>query len=355
MRVLTGIAGFALLAIVVADAFQTVIVARHAQKLPRMTRLFYRLSWIPVASIAQLVGSAARRERFLGVYGPLSLLVLLVLWAVGLIVPFALLQWSADLRLADGSSSFANDLYFSATTFFTLGLHEPQNLASKYLMVLEAGFGFSFLGLVIGYLPVLYQSFSSRELRILLLDARAGSPPSALEFLLRRGNDPEKLEERLREWEEWSLDLLQTHLSYPMLAYYRSQHANQSWLAALVAVIDVSALVMVGAEEDLKRQAAFTFAAGRHALGHTASLFEMRPRHPKDRLPEKEFARLCDAIAAGHTPLRPERLSEAELRKLRAMYEPYAHGLAVYLVMTLPPWIPREVASDNWQVASWDR
>jgi hypothetical protein len=78
-------------------------------------------------------------------------------------------------------------------------------------------------------------------LRILLLDARAGSPPSTAELLLRRGSDPEKLEQRLADWEEWALDLLQTHLSYPMLAYYRSLHANQSWLAALTVVADVSA------------------------------------------------------------------------------------------------------------------
>lgn len=144
-------------------------------------------------------------------------------------------------------------------------------------MVLEAGFGFSFLGLVIGYLPVLYQAVSDRELRISLLDARAGSPPSAIEFLLRRGSDPEKLEQRLADWEEWALDLLQTHLSYPMLAYYRSQHANQSWLGALTVVIDISALVMLGSDNDLKRQAEFTFTAGRHALIHIASVFSTRP------------------------------------------------------------------------------
>jgi hypothetical protein len=129
-------------------------------------------------------------------------------------------------------------VYFSAATFFTLGAGEPGNPASRYLMVLEAGFGYSFLGLVIGYLPVLYQSFSERELRILLLDARAGTPPTAAQFVLRRGSDPARLEKRLAEWEEWALDLLQDHLSYPMLAFYRSQHANQSWLAALTAVAD---------------------------------------------------------------------------------------------------------------------
>lgn len=323
MHLIAGFLGLAVLAAAVSDAFQTVVVARHVHKLPAITRTFYRITWAPLVASARLMRSSPRRARYLGIYGPLSLLLLLNLWAISLIAAFALLQWSVGLDRAGGRSTLADDIYFSAGTFFTLGSGEPQNLASKYLMVLEAGFGFTFLGLVIGYLPVLYQSFSSRELRILLLDARAGSPPSAVQFVLRRGSNPAKLEGRLEEWEEWALDLLQNHLSYPMLAYYRSQHPNQSWLAALTTVVDVSALAMLTADDDLKRQAHFTFAAGRHALVHTASLFRARPRAiPRNRLGANEFARLHAAIAGAQTPLHAERLVEAELGELRSAYEP---------------------------------
>src|SRR6516225_10737729 len=248
MHVAAGVLGLALIAFAVADAFQTVVVARHVWRLSELTRIFYRLTWTPFAALVRLLGSERRRDRYLGVYGPLSLLLLLGLWGASLIAAFALLQWSIDLQHDGVPLIFADDIYFSAATFFTLGAGEPGNLASKYLMVLEAGFGFSFLGLVIGYLPVLYQSFSSRELRILLLDARAGSPPSAAQFLLRKGKDSQNLEQRLADWEEWALDLLHSHLSYPMLAYYRSQHTNQSWLAALTAIMDVSALLSLASE-----------------------------------------------------------------------------------------------------------
>jgi hypothetical protein len=191
-------------------------------------------------------------------------------------------------------------------------------------------------------------------LRILLLDARAGSPPSAAELLLRRGNDPEKFEERLADWEEWALDLLQTHLSYPMLAYYRSQHANQSWLAALTVVLDVSAFVAVDAEGDLQRQAQFTFAAGRHALVHTTSVFRRQPCHPKkDRLPSEDFSRLCGTLSAGSALVQPDRIPAPELARLREMYEPYAASLGAYFLMALPPWLPSETAAENWQMASW--
>jgi hypothetical protein len=282
-------------------------------------------------------------------------MALLVLWALGLIVAFAFLQWSAGLQLDGVFSDFANDLYFSGGSFFTVGGGEPRNAVSKALTVIEAGFGFSFLGLVIGSLPVLYQSFASREIRIMLLDARAGSPPSAAQFFLRRGESPESVGQRLADWEEWALDLLHGHLSYPMLAYYRSQHANQSWLAALTTIVDVSALLMIAADGDLKRQAEFTFAAGRHALVHTASIFRVRPLHSyKGRLPKQELSRLCSALSARPTALQVESISETELGKLRAMYEPYAVALGRYFLMDLPPWIPSGLTSDNWQIASWE-
>jgi len=355
MRILTGIFGFILLALVLADALQTVIVARHAHNIAWLTSVFYRLSWSLFRAAAGCIASKARRERYLGVYGPFSLLMLLSLWALGFIAAFAILQWSARFQLDGAQSSFGDDIYLSAAAFFTLGSAEVSNLLSKYLVVLEAGFGFSFLGLVIGYLPVLYQSFSSRELRIMLLDARAGSPPSAAQFLLRRGSDPDRLEERLADWEEWALDLLHCHLSYPMLAYYRSQHANQSWLAALTTIVDVSALVSLASEHDLKRQAEFTFAAGRHALVHTASVFRARPSQPhEDRLPTEELSRLHAVLSTGQAPLHLERISESELQELRAMYEPHANALAAYFLMSLPPWIPSALTSDNWRVASWE-
>jgi hypothetical protein len=136
-----------------------------------------------------------------------------------------------------------------------------------------------------------------------------------------------------------------------MLAYYRSQHTNQSWLAALTAIMDVSALLSLASEDDLKRQAEFTFAAGRHALVHTAFIFRMQPLHRhKDRLPPQEFSRLCAALFTGHAPLHSKAISETELQKLRDMYEPYAMALATHFLMDLPLWVPSELTADNWQI-----
>ena len=138
----------------------------------------------------------------------------------------------------------------SGVTFFTLGYGDvvPHTGAARFMSVLEAGTGIGFIAVVIGYLPVLYQLFSRREAHVIQLDARAGSPPTATTMLSRHAEcgGLDKLDDLLREWEVWGSDLLESHLSYPMLVYYRSQHDNQSWLAALTAVMDSCALILVG-------------------------------------------------------------------------------------------------------------
>ena len=135
-------------------------------------------------------------------------------------------------------------LYVSATNFTTLGLGDftPRTDLARFLTVLEAGTGFGFLAIVISYLPILYQSFSRRETLISVLDEWAGSPPSAGELYRRvvEAGATDELRPLLDRWEEWTAELLESHLSYQVLSYFRSQHENQSWLAALTAIMDLA-------------------------------------------------------------------------------------------------------------------
>ena len=210
--------------------------------------------------------------------------MLLALWAVGIILAFGALQWGAgSVRMVNGTPpGFLDDLYFSGSTFFTLGLGDavPRVDLAKVMTVTEAGLGFAFLAIVIGYLPVIYQAFSRREIAISMLDARAGSPPAAVELLWRQRDDAERrgLGQLLVEWERWAAEVLESHLSYPVLAYFRSQHGNQSWLAALTTVLDTSALTMVSVEGWCARQARLTFAMARHAVGTR----RRRSGHPRN-------------------------------------------------------------------------
>src|SRR2546430_1298987 len=263
--------GVAIFLIVLWDAFEAIILPRRVTRKFRLARLFYRSTWKTWRFVICLIPKPKTREALLGFYGPLSLLVLVGVWAVGLVLGFGLMQYGAGsaVSMTGSQSSFLTDIYLSGTTFFTLGLGDviPRSGLARVLVVTEAGFGFGFLAAVIGYLPFIYGSFSKREVNISLLDARAGTPPTAGE-LLRRHAYPgggEVLRLLFKDWEFWAAELMESHLSYPVLAFFRSQHDNQSWIAALTAILDGCALVKVAITDTCRRQAELTFAIARHA------------------------------------------------------------------------------------------
>jgi ion channel len=358
VRLLAGLLGFALLALVLRDAFETIILPRRITREFRLTTLFYRASWRCWRGVSVRVAGRFR-ENSLAWYGPFSLLMLLAFWALSMVVAFGLLHWAGGSALSTTGHApgLLDDLYFSGTTFVTLGLGDmaPLSTFGKVLTVTEAGLGFAFLAITIGYLPIIYQAFSRREIAISMLDARAGSPPSAGELLLRHGGDAEHchLAQLLGEWERWSAEVLESHLSYPVLAYFRSQHWNQSWLAALTMVLDTSAVVMQGCEGRCVQQAHLTFAMARHAVVDLAQVFSARqPMNLEERLPEADFARLVEQIGkAGVSFVHPD--ARIRLARVRALYEPYVTALSRHLELPLPAWIRRSERPDNWESAPW--
>jgi len=215
--------------------------------------------------------------------------------------------------------------------------------------------GFGFLAIIVGYLPVIYQSFSRREVIISMLDARAGSPPNAAQLLTRNAENhtSDGLTPLLRDWEHWSAELLESHLSYPVLAYFRSQHDNQSWLGALTTILDACALVTAGLKGCSLNQARLTFAIARHAVVDLAQVFNTRPEFDRvNRLSPEELERLNAALRAAG--LDPDDPKGERLARLRRMYEPYVDALARHLQMELPPWILQTSKKDNWQTTAWE-
>jgi len=359
--------GAAILWVVLLDAFETVVLPRRVLRNFRLTAYFYRRTWIPWRKIASRIKPASRQQNFLGYFGPLSLILLLGFWAAGLIFGFALIQYGigGHEQLSGERLNFGKILYHSGETFFTLGYGDivPTSGGARALSVLEAGMGFAFLGVVIGYIPVVYSSFSRREIQISMLDARAGSPPAAVELLVRlagRTEDPGMdqlvMDEVLRDWERWSAELLESQISYPVLAFFRSQHSNQSWVGALTTMLDVTSLLLTGIEGVHPGQAKLTFAMARHAAVDLAQVVNARydPTAP-DRLTDAEYETLRAALAAAGLKLRNDEYGRDKLAKLRSMYEPYVHSTARNLMLNLPPWKHPEKTRDNWQAGPWDR
>ena len=358
--ILPAIIGLLIVTVVLWDAFETIILPRRVARWFRLTRMFYLSTWIPWKGLARKIHSPRIRESFISYFGPLSLLCLFVVWAAALIFGFAFMYYGAAAHTDTTQPSFSTLLYMSGTTFFTLGLGDvvPHTAGERRLAVFEGGLGFGFLALVISYLPVIYQAFSRREVNIVLLDARAGSPPTAAE-LLRRHTGPggiDALQRLLRDWERWSAELLESHISYPVVSYFRSQHCNESWLGALTAILDTSAFLIASVDNACSRQARLTFAMCRHTVVDLAQVFYATPRETSsDRLPTSELKRLRSSLTESGYSLLEGAEADEKLIKLRGMYEPYINALASYLYVDLPPWILAKEAADNWKTSAWGR
>ncbi len=365
--VVATIFGFVILCVVLLDAFETVVLPRRVTRHFRLTAWFYRRTWVPWRNIARRIQTVSRQQNFLGYFGPLLLFLLLGFWAAGLILSFALMQYGfgEHLQLGNEPLTFGRLLYQSGQTFFTLGYGDilPTSGASRALAVLEAGMGFAFLGVVIGYIPVVYSSFSRREIQISMLDSRAGSPPTAAELLVRLAGNTDGpaieqpvLDQVLRDWERWSAELLESHISYPVLSFFRSQHSNQSWLGALTTMLDVTSLILTGIEGVHPGQAKLTFAMARHAAVDLAQVVNARydPQAP-ERFSAADFENLRNTLEDAGLKLRTDEYGREKLARLRSMYEPYVHSTARNLMLNLPPWKHPQKLRDNWQAGPWDR
>ncbi len=367
MQLLALVLGLGCCLTVVLDALQTIILPRRPTGRVRLTSLFYRLTWTPLVWTAEHIRSRRTQERMYGVFGPASLLLLLICWASMLVLGFALLYFGLGTPFTDALNQHASflarvrtDIYASGTTLFTLGLGDvtPQTHLTRALVVIEAGSGLAFVALVIGYLPVLYQAFSRREISVAMLDGRAGSPPTATELLRRHGHEggDRDLARLLEEWERWAAEILETHISYPILCYYRSQHDNQSWLSALVTVLDACALLITTIEGPVARQAQLTFAMGRHALLDLGHVFHLEKAGEvliedcaNDRLPRKLFNQLCGELGDMHMRLCGDPAARERLIAIRSLYEPHAQTISTYLRMPLPLWVPEPKKNDPWK------
>jgi len=360
--VLAGALGVALIGGVLLEVFETIVLPRRVTRPWRLTRLLYQSTWTPWQRLVGLRKTAKDRENLLSAYGPLAVFLLLGAWVTLLVVGFALLQWAngSALSTTGEKPTFWVDLYFSATTFLTLGLGDvtprPLGLA-RGLTAVEAVGGFGVLALVIGYVPALYGALARREVAVSMLDERAGSPPSAGELLRRYAEDDawDALDAYLRDWETWAAELMESHLSYPLLAYFRSQHDNQSWLAALTTILDACALVLAGLP-DLprhRRQARLTYAMAWHAAVDLAQTLMAEPS-PPEPAPDG-LARLHDGLAAQGMRLSDDAELLDQLCELHDAYEPYVNALSARLALPLPPWASPPDVRENWRATAWRR
>ena len=340
--------------LVLQDAFEVMLLPRRVQRRARLAVLYFRATWQGCSRLASRLRPRRGREAVLSHFGALSMLGLFAAWAIGLILGFGMLDWALETgaKASARGTSLSDQIYMSGVTFFTLGYGDvvPHTGVTRLLAVMEAGAGLGFIALVIGYLPLIHQLFSSREVLVIQLDSRAGSPPTAAGLLCKHAGAQAELDDFLKAWEVWGAQLLEGHLSYPVLAYYRSQHDNQSWLAALTAVTDCCALILVGIDGARVFQARMTFEVMRQVAVEMARSFRIAPSRFSggNRLSPEAVQELRAVLAeAGVTMAASDEAIEA-LGALRATYEPLLDGLSRHLLLPLPQWIPDDDAAAHW-------
>ena len=263
------------------------------------------------------------------------------MWVFGLVVGFACLQWA-------GGGGFSLDA--SAGTFVSASF-EHVGAWHRAIGLLKAATAVGVLFTVIGYLPSVYSAYSLREIAISRLSTRAGAPSSAAGLLLVNGWD--ELDATLKEAERWATEMMETHLADPLLAYYRSQHIGQSWLSALTAIVDTSAVVLAAAEDGAAgtRSAELTFKVGRHALADLAHQLADGATGAERELTAEVAAELRGLVEPSGPPLVPVGECRERLERLRLEYEPNAVKLASQLALRLPPWRPDEKALERRKLA----
>ena len=335
MRVLAGVVGVGLIGLMLGEFFVAFLLPRRVRRDPRIARGLNRLLWQPWRALARRLAPATA-DTMLGLFGPLALLVQLAVWALGLMIGYGLLEWAV------AGGTFSDRILSSSGLFLSAG-SSSGSAGLRTVELLEAATGVGVLFVVIGYMPSVYSAFSRRETAVSQLSTRGGSPPAAGVLLHRAAGREQwrELERDLQNWEEWAAELMETHLSYPLLAFYRSQHVNQSWLAALTAMVDVAAFIKATAPEGGLDASEVTYGIGRHALADLAHQFRL-DSVPVDRLSDDDFDDLFEIVERSTVANIDRETARTRLHKLREEYEPNAQALAEFLALDLPPWFPRE-------------
>ena len=342
MEVAEGLLGLALIAAVLWDVFQTVVVPRPSPGRFRIARNLTKVSWRMTRAVALRSGDSRRRDGILGVFAPASVLLLLVAWVVTLLLGYGLLVYALRDELQPPPTTLAEAIYAAGTALFTIGFGDfvPTGTAARMISLVAAGTGLGIVALVITYLFSLYGAFQRREVLVVTLDSRAGAPPSGVALLetYARLDLVHELPDLFASWEVWAAEVLDSHVAYPILGFFRSSHDNESWVSSIGAVLDAATLVLTTVEGVPRGHAQMMAAMGEHLVEDVAQIvgFENEPGAGIARMEFDEARQRL--VTAGYS------LSEADLSwrlfgARRSHYAARLNLLAEFWVSPPSQWI----------------
>jgi len=337
-----GLIGVLFVGAVLWDVFQTVVVPRPSPGRFRIARNLTRFSWRIVRALALRMGSSRRRDGMTGAFAPFMVLLLLVAWVLTLLVGFGLIDFALRDEIAPPPASISEAVYAAGTALFTIGFGDyvPTGTLARIVSLVAAGSGLGIVALVVTYLFMLYGGFQRREVQVVTLDARAGAPASGvnlLETYSRLGLVAE-LPELFATWETWAAEVLDSHVAYPILNYFRSSHDNESWVGSCGAVLDAATLVLTTIEGVPRGHAEMFTAMGEHLVEDVGHLFHFE-NQPGAGIARMEFEEARFRLAkAGYALADSDRAWPAFVAR-RGHYAARLKLLAAWILSPPSQWI----------------
>lgn len=347
MSVLDGVEialGALILLATLYDVFQSVVMPRPAVGRLRVSPELISQSWRAWRGVAQRPRKLQTREAALAAFAPFMIVALLVLWGFLLILGYALVFSGLHSGLQPQPASFGETLYFSTGRMLAFGVDGVQavSTATSVLTGLEAASGFGLFALVISLLFALFNAFQRREAAVVALDALAGAPPSAIQLLETCAHDTSgtQLTKTFDEWRVWSVDVLESHLSYPLLLYFRSSHDNEAWPNSFGAVMDAALFVITTIKDGPVLQARLLYKVGAHLVEDMRGYYRrLYSGEPVVGIEQEEFLEACDRLQLAGYRLQDRDLAWEQFSDLRRRYALWLNRTARALAVPPAPWI----------------
>jgi Ion channel len=337
--------GIFLLTLTFWDLFETVVVPRPTPGWFRIGRYLVRGSWRVLRNIRD--GRSGRSlDGVLGLFAPAATLALLAAWLIGLIVGYGLVLYALRDELRPAPIDLGDAMYFAATSVLTLGFGDivAEGAPARLIATVAAITGLGTVALVVTFLFSLYGSYQRREIQVVILQAAAGAPPSAVTLLetYAQLGLVERLPDLFRDWQRWGVEVLDSHVAFPLLGYFRSSHDNLSWISAVGTVLDAASLVLTTIEGVPRGEAKLFKRVGTHLVEDIHNLgFQAGESTSLDR---SDFDAACDRLEGAGYTLMPRDGAWPAFQAARATYALRLEGMARYWATPATSWLGDPVA-----------
>jgi hypothetical protein len=335
--------GAVIVAVTLYDVFQSVVLPRPAVGRVRLSTSFVEYGWRMWRPLAERPRKLQTREAVLAAFAPMMIVALLILWAFFLILGYALIFSGLHDGLRPQPDSLGTAIFFSTGRMLAFAVDgiEATGIAARILTGIEAASGFGLFALVISLLFSLFNAFQRRETAVVALDALAGAPPSGVQLLEHAAADamPEQVSATFDEWRMWTVDVLESHLSYPLLFYFRSSHDNEAWANSFGAVMDAATLVLSSVADVPVGHARLMYKVGIHLVADMRSYFKYNDRADNPGVEHEEFTEACQRLQRAGYRLREPDAAWKEFSTLRTRYAAWLNETTKYLGVPPAAWI----------------